>query len=225
MKKNKIRFGIFLISIISAFLVFVLPAFAANITCTPCNQGNCNCNINICTSGLLTIYKNSDCSGSPVFKIPFTNGAAIWSPDSFGAYYGKALCDDRTTKSDCPRIDVSQISTSCDNDVCNQQCKNQGNVTGVCSSNNQCQCSGVVTEDTCSDGTSYGDCSSEKPKFCSTSGSLTDDCENCNCPDDLPVCKSDGSCAEKPTTSGGDSGIWIWIVIIIVIVAVVAYFI
>jgi len=214
---------IFSVSAIAFLMQVFLVSAAITVVCTPCQQGNCNCNANTCpsSSGSLSIYKTSDCSGIPVFKVSFTGSAAIWSPDSFGAYYGRALCDDRITKSDCVRIDVSQI-TSCDNQDCATSCKGQGNVTGSCSSTNVCQCSGIQNE--CSDGTSYSDCSSEQPKYCTSSGDLTDDCGKCGCPTGLE-CQSDGTCGTKTTTKTGDSGLGLWIgIFVVIIIAVVAIY-
>ncbi|MBS3055371.1 MAG: hypothetical protein J4452_02690 [Candidatus Aenigmarchaeota archaeon] len=113
MKKNNLRFT-FLALFVSFFLIQVFSVSAITVTCLPCQLGNCNCNVNTCPSGsgFLTVYKTSDCSGVPVFKTAFTANAAIWSPDSFGAYYGRVLCDDRLTKSDCNRIDVLQTDTT-----------------------------------------------------------------------------------------------------------------
>ncbi|MBI5061501.1 MAG: CehA/McbA family metallohydrolase [Candidatus Aenigmarchaeota archaeon] len=47
-------------------------------------------------------------------------------------------------------------------------------------------------ESICSDGTTYGQCSTSKPLYCS-SGRLVDDCSACGCPFDKPSCVS-GSC-------------------------------
>lgn len=44
----------------------------------------------------------------------------------------------------------------------------------------------------CSDGTQYGGCSADKPKYCDN-GQLINNCEECGC-DSSEFCKSDGSC-------------------------------
>jgi hypothetical protein len=69
----------------------------------------------------------------------------------------------------------------------------------------------------CADGTMYGECSFEKPKFC-YSGSLTFMCtgpdgmpgtiDDCGCPNSLEVCKKDGTCqiADIACTVNTDCG-------------------
>jgi len=50
----------------------------------------------------------------------------------------------------------------------------------------------ISSTQTCSDGTSYGQCSSEKPKYCDN-GNLVDRCDICGCPEGYS-CQDDGSC-------------------------------
>jgi parallel beta-helix repeat protein len=52
----------------------------------------------------------------------------------------------------------------------------------------------------CSDNTSYGECSSNKPKYCNQ-GTLIDNCTKCNCTSG--ICKNDGSCESKPGPGPG----------------------
>ena len=54
--------------------------------------------------------------------------------------------------------------------------------------------------DTCSDGTPYGECSSDKPKYCDD-GNLVDKCDICGC-DSGYRCRGDGTCY-RPSTGGG----------------------
>ncbi|MFH1306529.1 MAG: hypothetical protein ABIH83_02635 [Candidatus Micrarchaeota archaeon] len=44
---------------------------------------------------------------------------------------------------------------------------------------------GCSVKDVCTDGTPYGTCSANKPKFCSTNGILMDDVAKCGCPEGL----------------------------------------
>lgn len=114
MEKNNMKNLILLVSVASFFLfIQAFSVSAITVTCTPCSQGSCNCNVATCSSGsgMLTIYKTSDCSGAATFAVPFTANTAVWYPDSFGAYFGKVLCDDRVTQSACNRIDVLQTTT------------------------------------------------------------------------------------------------------------------
>ncbi|MFH0929509.1 MAG: PA14 domain-containing protein, partial [Candidatus Aenigmatarchaeota archaeon] len=53
----------------------------------------------------------------------------------------------------------------------------------------------------CSDGTSFGQCSSTKPRYCSQ-GTLINKCSQCGCPSGYE-CQSDGSC-KTPTTASCD---------------------
>jgi len=133
MKKDKLRYEILLTSFISLFLLQAFSISAVTLVCTPCQIGNCNCNVAACPSGsgLLSIYKTSDCYGVPVFKIPFTANAAVWSPDSFGVYYGKALCDDRLTKSDCSIINVMQTTTTTFTEITTETTETETTETGT----------------------------------------------------------------------------------------------
>ncbi len=56
--------------------------------------------------------------------------------------------------------------------------------------------------DTCSDGTPYGQCSSEKPLYCDN-GNLVDNCDTCGCPSGN-TCNGDGTCRKH--TGGGGGG-------------------
>jgi hypothetical protein len=221
-------FVFLLFSVLFVFQVSSVLA-AISITCGQCQQGNCNCNINGCPgeSGLLSIYLTNQCSGSPVFKVPFTSSVGVWSPDNSGLFYGRALCDDRTTKSDCSPISVTQ-TIACNDNSCKQTCTNNGNITGSCDANNQCQCYGTSeSKSKCSDDTPYEECSSEKPKYCTSSGELIDDCNRCGCSSDSENCNSNGSCentSNTPSGGGSDMGLWIGIIIVIIIAFVIVYF-
>jgi len=59
-----------------------------------------------------------------------------------------------------------------------------------------CQRSRPPVPQACSDGTSYGQCSSEKPKYCDN-GNLVDRCDICGCPSGYS-CQEDGSCVSLP---------------------------
>jgi len=56
----------------------------------------------------------------------------------------------------------------------------------------------------CSDGTRYGECSSDKPKYCDN-GNLIDNCQKCGCPSGK-VCRADGSCYTTAPAGGGGPG-------------------
>jgi len=58
----------------------------------------------------------------------------------------------------------------------------------------------------CYDGTSYGECSSTKPKYCDN-GNLIDNCQACGCPSGQ-TCEDDGSCTSpQPEVMCTDSSI------------------
>ncbi|MBN2330257.1 MAG: thrombospondin type 3 repeat-containing protein, partial [Candidatus Aenigmarchaeota archaeon] len=59
-------------------------------------------------------------------------------------------------------------------------------------------------EGSCSDGTLYGHCSSDKPKYCTSAGALADDCGRCGCPSGKSC--SDGQCVSQSDGSPGDGG-------------------
>ena len=65
------------------------------------------------------------------------------------------------------------------------------NYNTVCE-NGACVGAAPPTPDKCSDGTSYGQCSSTKPKYCDN-GNLINKCQVCGCPSSQ-TCKVDGSC-------------------------------
>jgi hypothetical protein len=52
----------------------------------------------------------------------------------------------------------------------------------------------------CSDGTEYGQCSTNKPKYCDN-GALIDKCQTCGCPTGLE-CQGDGSCSTQDCIEG-----------------------
>ncbi len=74
------------------------------------------------------------------------------------------------------------------NQTTNQTNNQSNNQTGN-QTNNQ------TNNQTCSDGTPYGQCSSQQPHICSD-GLLIDDCGTCGCPSGY-VCQQDGSCIES----------------------------
>jgi|GEM_PF-2989784 len=55
----------------------------------------------------------------------------------------------------------------------------------------------------CGDGTDYGKCSSNKPKYCDD-GDLVNNCQKCGCPAGKE-CRGDGTCY-APSSGGGPSG-------------------
>jgi len=57
---------------------------------------------------------------------------------------------------------------------------------------------------TCGDGTGYGKCSSNKPKYCDD-GVLVDNCQKCGCPPGSE-CGADGKCYHYSPPSGGGGG-------------------
>lgn len=60
--------------------------------------------------------------------------------------------------------------------------------------------SGPLMYPTCSDGTPYGLCSLNQPKYCDKYGILIDKCQDCGCPPENPKCCDDGTCIpEFPT--------------------------
>lgn len=61
-----------------------------------------------------------------------------------------------------------------------------------CPANTVCQ-NGDCTQQTCSDGTLYGQCSTSKPKYCE-SGSLINKCFSCGCPTGQQ-CETTGNCS------------------------------
>jgi hypothetical protein len=56
----------------------------------------------------------------------------------------------------------------------------------------------------CADGTPYGQCSANKPKYCDN-GNLVDNCQQCGCPAGQS-CQSDGSCSGQQGIPGDVTG-------------------
>jgi hypothetical protein len=213
MKKNNMK-NIILLTLAASFFLLVqaFSVSAINVTCSTCNQGNCNCNVAACPSGsgMLSIYKTQDCSGPPGFNVPFTGNTAVWYPDSFGAYFGKALCDDRVSQSPCNRIDVLQTST-----VPPSSCSGQDQT--CCTVGDQCQSGLSCQSGTCTTtSTSTSECGGQGQSCCNTG----DQCQSGF------SCQS-GTCTTTTSTGGGggsDLGLWLGIIIVILIVAIGVYF-
>lgn len=66
-----------------------------------------------------------------------------------------------------------------------------------------CQQDGSCTVE-CSDGTPAGQCAIEQPFFCSTTGVLVADAEQCGCPASKPIALASGQCSAELTI--GDAG-------------------
>jgi hypothetical protein len=50
-------------------------------------------------------------------------------------------------------------------------------------------------KDSCQDGTPFGQCSENMPKYCNNEGELVDNCRECGCPEGM-VCLDNGQCLE-----------------------------
>jgi hypothetical protein len=79
-------------------------------------------------------------------------------------------------------------NSQCQSNYCNNNfCCDAGTcclITNDCPEGQRCVGNICITPgaQTCSDGTLYGNCSTNKPKYCSTNGSLVDSCLICGCP-------------------------------------------
>jgi len=69
----------------------------------------------------------------------------------------------------------------CDGGVLINKCTSCGCASGQSCNQTSNTCYVPVTPQTCSDGTTYGQCSATEPKYCSN-GVLTDSCLTCGCP-------------------------------------------
>lgn len=63
--------------------------------------------------------------------------------------------------------------------------------------------------DKCEDGTKYGQCSLEKPMFCTEEGELIDDCERCGCDSEYPNCAKTGEFKGTCRVCLKSSDVWI----------------
>ena len=88
-------------------------------------------------------------------------------------------------------------------------------------------CLTAPTNQTCSDGTLYGQCSTSKPRYCNN-GTIINNCQNCGC--SVGTCQTDGSCKTtlgKPPkmfqSPGSTTYIIVGIIGIIILAIIVFY--
>jgi hypothetical protein len=79
-------------------------------SCEECKVGYCRCETN-CVSGIFLVYKEPQCTGSPLFSIIFSSSSISWQPLEKGIYYGKINCDNGGV-STCKSIYVEEITTT-----------------------------------------------------------------------------------------------------------------
>lgn len=141
------------------------------------------------------------------------------------------LCADVSTPSECQKAyeyyatdkkyiqcmwnsvyNFCQWSGECQLGSSQPQYCNNGNLVYDCSmcgcpSGKVCQSNGIcgTTSQTCSDGTSYGQCSATKPQYCDN-GNLINKCGTCGCPSGQ-TCQVDGSC-KLPTQTCSDGTVY-----------------
>jgi len=132
-----------------------------------------------CENGNL-IDKCSTC-GCPSEKQCQSNGSCTVSP--------QATCQNECSSTGSKRCSDNgyQVCGNYDAD----ECLEWGSTTN-CSVNTICQDGNCVVQQKCSDGTLYGQCSTNKPKYCDN-GNLIDKCATCNCPSNQ-ACQTNGSC-------------------------------
>ena len=105
-----------------------------------------------------------------------------------GACIKKIICQNECSPAGLKRCSDNgyQICGNYDIDDCLEW-----GVTTNCPSNTICQ-NGSCIQQKCTDGTLYGQCAINKPKYCEN-GNLVDKCSECGCPSEQK-CLSDGSC-------------------------------
>ncbi|MFH1500638.1 MAG: PA14 domain-containing protein, partial [archaeon] len=105
----------------------------------------------------------------------------------------EVVCADGTKEGECS---ASQ-GRLCQNGTLVDSCE-------VCSCNEGYECKDskcdeiFLVSDVCGDGTNYGECSTQKPKFCQN-GTLISNCSICGCSDGA-ICEQNGTCSEIPIT-------------------------
>jgi hypothetical protein len=141
-------------------------------------------------------YQNRYCSGSSAD----CNGELKWTN---WYVHQECLTDEACKDGECIALDLCQDQCSstglkrCSNNsyqVCgdyNEDSCLEWSSLVSCPSNTICQ-NGNCIQQQCADGTSYGQCSTNKPKYCDN-GSLISECSVCGCSSGQE-CQSDGSC-------------------------------
>ena len=94
-----------LLVLVFSFVLLSSLSLALTINCDPCEVGNCHCNIEQCSSGILRIYDSSSCR-IPKYEYTFYQYQFSWSDASVGPFYFKAFCSDGQS-TECNNITVS----------------------------------------------------------------------------------------------------------------------
>jgi len=103
--KTETLFSTFLMS---TFLFASLSS--AEIICSPCSVGDCQCSTTDCYSGTFGVYTASDCSGFPSVDYRAFSGRRIaWTPNQTATYYLRVFCDE--SNSNCIPQKVSSSSS------------------------------------------------------------------------------------------------------------------
>lgn len=123
--------------------------------------------------------------------------------------------DENCQQTDCANGQIKQCGPTTDTGACQygtQTCSGGqwGSCVGavyptteICTNNIDDDCDGQTNEScSCSDNTSYGQCSTTKPKFCEN-GTLVNKCATCGCPSGQQ-CQSNNGC-QQTTCSDGTS--------------------
>jgi len=110
-------------------------------------------------------------------------------------------CSDGTYYGQCSITKPKYCNNGSLIDKC-QSCNCPANYT--CNTTSQA-CYIVVTPQTCSDGTLYGQCSAAKPKYCDN-GTLTDKCSSCGCPAGQSCNTTSNSCYNPKCSDGTSYG-------------------
>jgi hypothetical protein len=175
-----------------------------------------------CPSGSTCTLSAPNCNANPTCSVTLSITAG---PNPGGPYSITITGTGATTgiiKTATYKLTISSVSCTCsDGTSCNtcsnvnkpKWCDSSGNlISNQCNAPHNCPCpaalpscnagTGVCSAAacTCSDGTTCGQCSTTKPKYCTSSKTLIDGCGspyNCGCPAATPICKADGSCSSS----------------------------
>jgi hypothetical protein len=85
-----------------AFVSLTAVSFAM-IRCSSCYISDCSCTIPECSSGIVSVYSTSDCSGVPDYSFTFSDTSFSWQPTSAKTYWIMVLCD-AETRGSCTSI-------------------------------------------------------------------------------------------------------------------------
>ena len=114
----------------SVFKKFFGSSTDVTLSCDDCAINSCSCSISNCQSGILEVYKQSECSSTPSYIYTFSGNEKTWFPESEGKYFLKVSCDDGK-ESSCTEVGIGDTTST-------TQSQDKLRVSSVHCNKNQC---------------------------------------------------------------------------------------